>query len=77
MTTQVTVNIDGCPVLIDEGSQWMHKRKVVVYDVICISNTEADEEHKERFPVTVVFKDARGRIWSLSPEEFLKERSRI
>lgn len=77
MSTSITVTIDGCPILIDEGSQWMHTRKIVVYDVVMITNTEADEAHKERFKPQVVFKDARGRIWSLSPEEFLKERSRI
>lgn len=77
MTTSVTVKIDDCPILIDEGSQWMHIRKVVVYEVVCVTNTEADDAHKERFPVTVVFKDTQGRVWSLSPEEFLKERARI
>lgn len=41
---------------------WRHRRTGNLYELMMVTNT--DSESPEKFPVTVVYRDAIGRIWS-------------
>ncbi len=46
-----------------EGKKYKHTNGIV-YTVLFLTNTDADEAQKEKYPVTVIHQGANGKRWS-------------
>jgi len=58
MTYRSMMPIDLVPI----GSIWKHIKTGNKYTIIAITNVAADDEDK--WPITVVYKDEKGEVWS-------------
>lgn len=51
-------------VIPPKGSIWRHHRNDKLYKVILVANQDAEEYKQDEYPLTVVYEDPEGRIWS-------------
>ena len=64
--------------------KYIHDENGNVYEIVCIANQGATrpgsvniKERKPGYPVTVVYKDAKGHIWAQREDHFIAKFTRV
>lgn len=60
--------------LIVPASIWTHENGCD-YTVLYLANINAEKGKRRKFPIMVVYRGANGRVWTLSPKKFLRNRT--